>query len=144
MSLTLSDIMPVGLCIATQELFDAKRFRNNFCDFLLFRAKDMKFTSTVIETKRQLNSSSMESKFLEGHKTAIISNIDKIISLVSSRYANIDARGVERIVERAKNMINRVLTAENFDQITVLEPEFRNGVTLPVYELFSAYSKRMV
>jgi len=144
MSLTLNDIVPVGLCIATQELFDAKRFRNNFCDFLLLRASDLKFATRVVETKRQLNASSMEKKFLEGHKTAIVSNIDKIISLVSTRYVNVDARRVERIMERAKDMINRVLIAESFEQIAVLEPDFKSNITLPVYELFSTYSRRLV
>jgi len=141
MTLTLNDLMPIGLCLATQELFDARRFRNNFCDFLLLRFKDLKFSTSIIEIKRQLNSSSMEKKFLEGHKAAIISNMDKIISLVSSKYANMDARRVERIVDNSKNIINKVLLAETFDQIAVLEPEFRGNVTLPVYELFSSYGR---
>jgi len=144
MSLTLSDLAPIGLCIATQDLFDAKRFRNNFCDFILLRARDMKFSTNIIEIKRQLNSSSMEKKFLEGHKTAIMSNTDKIISIITSRYVNIDARRVERIVENAKNLIGKVLMAETFEQISVLEPEFKSNITLPVFELFSAYSRSRV
>jgi hypothetical protein len=128
------------LCIATQELFDTKRFRNNFCDYLLLRTKDLKLSTKVFEIKRQLNSSAMEMKFLEGHKTVIISNMDKIISLVS-RYASIDARRVERIVENARNLIQKVMNAETFEQIAVLEPEFRSNVTLPVYDLFSSYAR---
>lgn len=144
MALTPTDLMPVGLCLATQELFDAKRFKTNFCDFLVLRDRDLKFSTKIFEIKRQLNSSVMEKKFLDGHKAAIISNMDKIISLVSSRYASIDARRVERIVESAKNLIYKVLETETFEQVAVLEPEFRSNVTLPVYELFSTSRSRLV
>ncbi|MEM5878896.1 MAG: hypothetical protein QXU74_00155 [Candidatus Aenigmatarchaeota archaeon] len=141
MALTINDLMPISLCIATQELLDAKRFRNNFCDFVLFKYKDLKFTGKIIETKRQLNSSSLEKNFFEGHKTAILSNIDKIISLVISRYASLDARAVERIVESAKEIMGKILAAENFDQLASLEPDFRSKVTLKVYELFTISSR---
>lgn len=141
MSLTPTDLMPVGLCLATQDLFDARRFRSNFCDFLLLRVKDLKFSTRIFDMKRQLNSSAMEKKFLEGHKAAIISNIDKIISLVTSRYSAMDARRVERIVENAKNIIYKVLESDTFDRIANIEPEFRGGVTLPVFSLFSTSSR---
>jgi len=144
MALTLNDLMPISLCLSTQELLDAKRFKNDFCDFLLLRLKDLKFSTKLIEIKRQLNYSTMEKKFLDGHKTAIIGNIDKIISLITSKYANMDARRVERIVESAENIIQKVLDAETFDNISVLEPEFKSNITLPVYDLFSAYSKSRV
>jgi hypothetical protein len=120
---------------------DSKRFRNNFCDFTLFKYKDLKIFDKIVETKRQLNSSSLEKNFFEGHKTAILSNIDKIISLVISRYANIDARAVEKIVENAKTIMEKVLTASNFDQLAELEPEFRSKITLKVYELFITSSR---
>ncbi|MEM5772934.1 MAG: hypothetical protein QXL86_01775 [Candidatus Aenigmatarchaeota archaeon] len=141
MALTISDLMPVSLCIATQELLDAKRFRNNFCDFSIFKHKDLKFIGKIIETKRQLNSSSLEKNFLEGHKTVILSNIDKIISSVISRYSNVDARAVERIVESAKEIMGKVLSAENFEQLAVLEPEFKSKITLKVFELFNISSR---
>ncbi|MEM5836269.1 MAG: hypothetical protein QXR09_01460 [Candidatus Aenigmatarchaeota archaeon] len=133
--------MPISLCIATQELLDVKRFRNNFCDFVLFKYKNFNFINKIIETKRQLNSSSLEKNFFEGHKTAIVSNIDKIISLVISRYMNLDARVVEKIVESAKEIMEKVVTAENFNQLASLEPEFRSKVTLKVYELFTTSSR---
>ena len=141
MALTISDLTPISLCIATQELLDSKRFRNNFCDFTLFKYRDLKFLDKIIETKRQLNSSSLEKNFLEGHKTAILNNIDKIISLVISRYVNLDSRAVERIVESAKIIMEKVLTASNFDQLAELEPEFRSKITLKVYELFMISSR---
>ena len=141
MALTISDLTPIGLCIATQELLDSKRFRNNFCDFTLFKYKYLKIFDKIVETKRQLNSSSLEKNFLEGHKTAILSNIDKVISLVISRYANIDARAVEKIVENAKTIMEKVLMASSFDQLAELEPEFRSKITLKVYELFKISSR---
>ncbi|MEM5829413.1 MAG: hypothetical protein QW040_02130 [Candidatus Aenigmatarchaeota archaeon] len=133
--------MPIGLCIATQELLDAKRFRNNFCDFTIFKYKDLKFVGRIIEIKRQLNSSSLEKNFLEGHKTAILSNMDKIISLVISRYVNLDAKAVEKIVESTKEIMGKVLDAENFEQLASLEPEFKSKITLKVYELFTISSR---
>lgn len=141
MVLTISDLMPIGLCIATQELLDAKRFRNNFCDFTIFKYKDLKFVGRIIEIKRQLNSSSLEKNFLEGHKTAILSNMDKIISLVISRYVNLDAKAVEKIVESTKEIMGKVLDAENFEQLASLEPEFKSKITLKVYELFTISSR---
>ncbi|MEM5766290.1 MAG: hypothetical protein QW423_01490 [Candidatus Aenigmatarchaeota archaeon] len=141
MVLTLNDLMPISLCIVTQELLDTKRFRNNFCDFTIFKYKDLKFIGKIIETKRQLNSFSLEKNFLEGHKTIILSNIDKIISLVVSRYVNLDSRVVEKIVEDCKDIMGKILDVENFGQLASLEPEFRSKITLKVYELFAISSK---
>jgi len=142
MALTLNDITPVGLCIATQDLFDAKRFQTNFCDNLVLRFRDSNLASKLLNVKRQLNSDEMEKKFIEGHKAAIVSNIDKIISLALSRYAQNDMRLVEEIVSNGKELIDRVLMASNFGQIAMLEPVFKTKVTLPVYELFIESMKR--
>lgn len=142
MTLTLSDITPIGLCIATQDLFDAKRFQQNFCDNLLLRARDKNLEPKLTMLKRELNSTSTEKKFLEGHKTAIINNIDKILSLVSSRYSQINFRVVETIVSDGKQLINEVLRADSFEKIAELEPLFKSKITLPVYELFIQYLKK--
>lgn len=142
MPLTLSDITPMGLCIATQELFDAKRFQANFCDHTILRTRDQKLEPKLTKLKRELNSIMTEKKFLDGHKTAIISNIDKIISLVSSRYAQINFRLVENIVLNARELMDKVMFANSFDEIAKLEPVFKSKVTLPVYELFIAYMKK--
>jgi hypothetical protein len=142
MTLTLSDITPMGLCIATQDLFDAKRFQQNFCDNLILRARDKNLEPKLSMLKRELSSTMTEKKFLEGHKTAIINNIDKILSLVSSRYSQIDFRLVQNIVLDGKQLIDKVLYAENFSNIAALEPLFKSKVTLPTYELFIASLKR--
>lgn len=142
MTLTLHDITPVGLAIATQELFDAKRFQLNFCDYLLLRVKDANLSPTVSDLKRELNSAQNQKKFLEGHKTAIISNIDKIMSLVTSRYSSMDMRVSENVINNSKDLIKRVMYATSFDDVARLEPLFKSGVTLPVYELFSNAMKR--
>lgn len=142
MAITLHDIMPVGLCIATQELFDARRFRSNFCDTLLLRARDRGLEPKLNALKRELNSLMSENKFLDGHKTAIISNIDKILSLVSSRYLQIDLRVSENVISNGKQLIEKVLNAESFDDISKLEPEFKTKVMLPVYELFAGEMKK--
>jgi len=142
MSLTLNDVTPVGLCIATQDLFDAKRFQTNFCDNIILRFKDSNLVPKLINVKRQLNASEMEKKFVEGHKTAIVSNIDKIISLVLSRYAQSDLRLVEDIVSNGKELIDKVLMTSSFGQISMLEPVFKMKITLPVYELFISSMKK--
>lgn len=141
MTLTMADITPIGLCIATQELFDAKRFRQNFCDNILLRMKDKSLEEIVTPVKRELISTTNEKKFLEGHKIAIASNIDKILSL-SSRYASINASTVNAIIRDGKDLIKQVLFAERFEQIERLEPVFRTKVSLPMYSLFLEYSKR--
>jgi hypothetical protein len=86
--------------------------------------------------KRELNSITTQKKFLDGHKTAIISNIDKILGLVSSRYAQIDLRATERIISAGKELIDKVMFANSFEEIAMLEPMFKSKITLPVYELF--------
>lgn len=142
MAITLHDITPIGLCIATQDLFDAKRFRANFCDALILRSSDKDLGYKLSKLRKELNSVVMGKKFLDGHKTAIISNIDKIASLVSSRYARVDLGLAESVVSSSKQIIQKVLIAETFEDIEKLEPEFKRKVTLPVYELFIGYMKR--
>lgn len=142
MTLTLNDLTPLGLCLATQDLFDAKRFQTNFCDNILMRGKNEKLQDKLFKVKRELNSFMSEKKFIEGHKTAIISNIDKIISLVSSRYSQVDLRQAENVVLHAKDMIEKVLDINSFEQLANLQNDFKSHVTLPVYELFLGYMKR--
>ncbi|MDI6798658.1 MAG: hypothetical protein QMD12_01510 [Candidatus Aenigmarchaeota archaeon] len=139
MPLTLADITPVALCIATQDLFDAKRFQSNFCDNILLRMKDEYLEPSIVRIKRDLNSSITEKKFLEGHKAAIISNIDKIIGLVASRYARVDLKSAEGVVAEAKELIEKVMLANSFEDIARLEPVFRSKITLSVYSMFIEY-----
>jgi hypothetical protein len=142
MTLTLHDITPIGLCIATQDLFDAKRFQLNFCDNLLLRARDAKLGYGLTNLKRELNSITTQKKFLDGHRTAIISNIDKILGLVSSRYTQTDLRATERIISEGKELISKVMFANSFEEIAALEHMFKSRITLPVYELFTDSMKK--
>ena len=137
----MHDVAPVGLCIVTQDLLDIRRYKGDFGDFMMLRMKDKNIEMQIFDLKRQLNSRTSEMKFLEGHKAVIVSNIDKIISLVSSRYSQINLRQTEKIIEAAKDVMSRVMMASNFDQIAELEPVFRSKVTLPVYDLFVDYLK---
>lgn len=142
MALTLADITPVGLCVATQELFDARRFQLNFCDHFLLRVRDKSVEEVIWPLKRQLSSDIANKKFLEGHKAAIISNIDKIVSLVTSRYSSLNIRSMEKIRKDAADLIKQVMFSETFEQINALEPDFKSRITLPVYEMFLEYVKR--
>ena len=139
MPLTLHDLMPISLCIATQELFD-RRFKSDFCDNLLLRRADSELEPALRKVKRELNSSMTEQKYLEGHKTAIISNIDKILGLIP-RYAKLDLRATESIVSDGKEVIKKIIAARNFEEIAALEPEFKSKITLPVYSLFIKHTK---
>ncbi|MEM5834536.1 MAG: hypothetical protein QXQ69_01645 [Candidatus Aenigmatarchaeota archaeon] len=142
MPITLADITPVALCISTQELFDTKRFQLNFCDNLLLRVKDEILEPTLTKIKRELNTKALEKKFLEGYKAVIISNIDKILGLVASRYAKIDLKQTQSVVAEGKDLIERVSLAESFEEIGKLEPIFKSKITLPVYEMFLSYLKQ--
>lgn len=142
MTLTLHDITPVGLCLATQDLFDARRFQSNFCDNILMRSNDVGLQDKIVKVKRELNSFMTEKKFLEGHKAAIVNNIDKIISLVSSRFAEMDLRATENVVLHSKDLMEKVLVAQTFDEISFLHNDFKSNVTLPVYDLFLKQMKR--
>lgn len=141
MSVTISDIMPVSLCLATEELFDARRFRSNFGDNIIMRSKDPKLSPRLTKVKREFNSMMTEQNFLQGYKAAILGNMDKILSLVA-RYANIDLHGVEAVVSNGKSIMEKVIFAEDFEQIKQLEPEFKSKVMLPVYSLFMKSMKR--
>ncbi len=142
MPITLADIAPVALCISTQDLFDAKRFQLNFCDNLLLRTKDEVLEPTLIKIKREINTKALEKKFLEGYKIVIISNIDKIIGLVISRYSKIDLKLAQSVVIEGKDLIERVNLANSFEDIAKLESVFKAKITLPVYEMFLSYLKQ--
>ncbi len=138
----MQEVIPIGLCIATQDLIDAKRFQQNFADNLVLRIRDRTLEPRLMPIKRELNSSTLQKKYLEGHKTAIVSNIDKIIALVTSRYSELDLNLVDSIVYNGKLLINKVLNADSFDKIAELDPMFKSKVTLPVYDLFIRHLKK--
>jgi len=136
MPITLNDIKPIGLCITTQELFDTKKFLLNYCDSLILRGRDIALTNDLTSIKRELNSFRAKVKFLDGYKAIITNNIDKILSLISSRYEREQPREVERIMMDGKGIIKKVLKTRSFEEILGMESEFKSKVTLPVYELF--------
>lgn len=131
---TMQEIEPVAICLATQQLFD-RRFRSNFADNLLLRDRDIKLEPTLVKIKRELNSSTTERKYLDGHKMNIVNNIDRILALVT-RYTSVNLRAVEAVVRNGKDIIKKVVAAENFEEIGSMEPMFKSQITLPVYELF--------
>ena len=141
MVVTINDILPVSLCLTIDELFDARRFRANFGDNIIIRAKDPKLVPQLTKLKREMNSMMTEQKFFEGHKTAIVGNMDKVLSLVS-RYANTDLREVEAVISNGKSIMERVIFSSNFEELGRLGPEFKSKVTLPVYSLFMKSMKR--
>lgn len=141
--ITLADLTPISLCIATQELFDAKRFAANFGDNLILRARDKELEPFLMQLKKELSIATTQKKFLDGYKAVIINSIDKILGLVSSRYSQINYKLVENIVKNGKEIIKKVLLAESFDSIAKLEPEFRTKITFPTYELFTESMKRL-
>ena len=142
MVLTMQEVIPIGLCIATQDLMDAKRFQQNFADNLILRSRDRTLEPKITPIKRELNSSTLQKKYLEGHKTAIVSNMDKIMALVASRYAELDLNLADSIVYNGRLIIEKVLKAESFEKIAELDPVFKSKITLPVYDLFIRHLKK--
>lgn len=142
MMINMSDLMPISLCLATQELFDSSRFRRNFCDYSVLRSSDKSTADFIWPMKRDMNSSENVSKFLEGHKAVIASNIDKVLSLVSSRYTNTDIRLVGEVMKHGRELIKKVAVAHSFEEIASMEPIFKSKITLPVYSLFNQYMKK--
>lgn len=142
MPLTMQEIIPLGLCLSTQDLIDAKRYQHNFCDNLILREREKNLEAKLVPIKRELNSQSYQSKYLEGHKAVIVSNIDKIISLVAARYTNVDLNLTNAIIENGKLIINKVLNANSFENLAEIEPMFKSKITLPVYDLFVKQSNK--
>lgn len=141
MTVTLNDLTPVSLCIATEELFDAKRFVQNFCDNLLLRARDRELEPLITNFKRELNNPTVQKKFFDGYKAVLLNNIDKVLSLVAGRYSKMDFKAVERIVKEGKSLIQKILLANNFLEIAELHPTFKSKIFLPTYQLFLASVK---
>jgi hypothetical protein len=136
MALTLNDIKPIGLCITTEELFDTRRFIMNYCDGLILRGNDTNLRDDLTKIKREMNAFRTQFKFLEGYKAIITCNIDKIMGLVASRYTRSEPNRVERILMDGKNLIKKIINTKGFEEIPVLEAEFKSKITLPIYELF--------
>lgn len=141
MVITINDILPISLCLATEELFDARRFRSNFGDNIIIRVKDQKLAPKMTKLKREFNSMLTEQNYLQGYKAAILGNMDKILALVT-RYAKTDLREVESVISNGKLIMERVIFAESFEEIGKIEPEFKSKVMLPVYSLFMKSMKR--
>lgn len=142
MPITMQDTKPIGLCIATQELFDTKRFLHSYCDGLILRGDDAKLRNKLTAIKRELNAFRTQRKFLDGYKAIITSNTDKILGLVTARYAKSSPREVEQVVKGGKDMIEKVLKIESFPDVFSLEGEFKSRITIPTYRLFIGDLKR--
>ncbi len=132
----MHDIKPIGLCITTQELFDTRKFLLNYCDNSVLRGGDPHLSNKINAVKRELNSIRTQTKFLDGYKTVIANNIDKIIALVESRYAKTFSDDVNLVKKSGRNLIEKVMLAQSFEEIAILEDVFKTNIVLPTYRLF--------
>jgi hypothetical protein len=139
--ITLAELTPVALCIQTDDLFDFKTFQSSFGDHIVLRERDQELSELIIQTKRELNSTLQQTKFLDGYKLVLVRNLDKIMSLVQSRYSSIDKGATDKVLMSCRNLIKKILIAENFQKIQELEPIFKREVLLKVYALFSQTHK---
>ena len=135
--ITLAELTPIAFCIQTDDLFDFKMFQSSFGDHIVLRERNQELGEFIVQAKRELNSTMQQIKFLEGYKLVIVRNLDKIMSLVESRYYNVDKATVDRILTACRQLIKKVLVAENFQKIQELEPTFKKEVLLRVYSLFT-------
>jgi len=139
--ITLAELTPVALCIQTDDLFDFKTFQSSFGDHIVLRERDQELSELIRQTKRELNSTLQQTKFLDGYKLVLVRNLDRIMSLVQSRYSSIDKDATDKVLMSCRNLIKKVLIAENFQKIQELEPIFKREVLLKVYALFSQTQK---
>ncbi len=135
--ITLAELTPLAFCIQTDDLFDFKTFQSSFGDYIVLRERNAELEEFLVNMKREVNSSMQQSKFLEGYKLVLIRNLDKIMSLVEGRYSNIDKKSVDDVLDACRNLIKKVLLAENFQKIQELEPYFKRNVLLKVYSLLN-------
>lgn len=139
--ITIADLTPIAFCIQTDDLFDFRSFKSGFGDYITLMEKDRELSNFIIPMKRELNSQDQRN-FLNGYKLVIIRNLDKILSLVKSRYERIDSKTVEKIIEEGKKLIRDVILAEDFERISSLEPRFKSKIMLPTYSLFNKLLER--
>jgi hypothetical protein len=135
--ITLAELTPLAFCIQTDDLFDFRVFQSTFGDQTVLRERDPELSEFIVQIKRDLNSSMNQAKFLDGYKLVLVRNLDKIMSLVQSRYSTIDEATVDKILTSCRQLIKKVLVAGNFQKIQELEPIFKREVLLKVYSLFS-------
>jgi len=135
--ITLAELTPLAFCIQTDDLFDFKVFQSSFGDHIVLRERNPELSEFIVQMKRDLNSSMNQVKFLDGYKLVLVRNLDKIMSLVQSRYSSIDEVTVDKILTSCRQLIKKVLVAENFQKIQELEPIFKKDVLLRVYSLLS-------
>jgi hypothetical protein len=135
--ITLAELTPLAFCIQTDDLFDFRVFQSSFGDHIVLRERNLELSEFIVQMKRDLNSSMNQVKFLDGYKLVLVRNLDKIMSLVQSRYSTIDGATVDKILTSCRQLIKKVLVAENFQKIQELEPTFKKEVLLKVYSLLS-------
>lgn len=136
MVVTMHEVAPLGLCMITEDMLDAKRFLLNFCDNLIIRGDDQRLKSRLTDIKKELNAIRTQQKFFEGYRAVILNNIDRIINLTKSRFERVDPKIVGSVVNDGKDMMRRVLNTQSFEELTRLAPEFKRKITLRVYELY--------
>jgi len=141
--ISLYDLTSIGLCVATQQLFDTKKFRLEFCDNTLLRIKEPSLHLKILEMKREMNSRIENEKYFNGFKAILLNNIDKILFMVNTEYSSIDSTAVDKIVRSGKELMKKIIEAKSFEEIRELEGEFKSSITLPVYELFKRYLGKM-
>jgi len=141
--ITLADLTPLAFCIETDDLFDFKNFKTTFADYFLLRKRDKELERFLVTFKRKLNLSVDRNIFLDGYKLVLIRNIDKIVSLVKSRYEKIAPKDVEIVERTGKELIKEILLADDFEKISKLEPKFKRNILFPVYQMFNKRIKRI-
>ncbi len=135
-TITLHESSLLGFCLVTQELLDHKKFILNFCDGVILKSSDTSLKQPLVEMKKELNSFKVQKKFLDGYKAILLYNMDRILNMTVSRFAKVDPKSVEKIVESIKSIMKKVSTLQDFDSFSGLDAEFKKKVTLPIYELY--------
>ncbi len=142
MPITMNELSPIALCVATADMFDTRRYLLNFADNLTLRIRDRGLERELIPLKRELGTLSAQRKFIDGYKIVLINNIDRILAMVENRYLNINLKSVQGIIESGKILVSKILISESFESIENLSSTFRNKIMLPTHSLFVESMKR--
>jgi len=74
---------------------------------------------------------------------ALLYNLDKLLTLVATRYKSLEPARTQEIQVRIKEMMRKVITnvvdINDFDR---LKDDFKKHVLLPIYQLFNDSRRR--
>ncbi len=139
MGLLLKELKPLAISLVLEEILDSKRFRKNFCDNLLLRLGEFK-NEELVSVKRELLGERSAGKFFDGYKAVIMFFLDELIGCVNESFGATEQLMVQRLTNRCKEILERILHSKDFKELEGMEGVVRKEVTLKIVELLKKKS----